>query len=601
MVTAKGQMNLATDQPLTFDDLGLPLVDTTFVVVDLETTGGSAKDCEITEIGAVKTRGGVVAGEFGTLVNPGVPIPAFIAALTGITTNAVMDAPQLASALPAFLDFAAGSVLVAHNAGFDIGFLKAACRKLAYPWPDFTVVDTARLARVLLHEDEVPNKKLASLARFFRSTTEPNHRALSDARATVDVLHGLLERAGGFGAHHLEDLAQLTGRVTPQQRQKRTLADGLPESAGVYVFWDRSHRPLYVGKSKAIRSRVRTYFTESEKRKRITEMVRIADEVTAIPCATDLEAQVREVRLIAESKPPYNRRSKRPEKAAYLKLTAEAFPRLSITSNAPTIEQNRSGHVIGPFSNRSTAQAAKAAIETAYSLRTCTLKLAKSKPVSACIAAELGSCLAPCDDATQWPAYEQIVSDVVRSFTTDAGPLFERLVAQMHTLASAEKFEAAATIRDQLHGALTGIARAADFRFLQATPLLIAASPGQRMWDLHVIKFGRLAGASQLDPQIPSQPQLDIASDCAAAVAAPTKGTAAAVPEEATLILKWLQQPGVRLAQIDGQLMNPIHAPQRYLAKLPTVHRLTYPPRAESDRSRTPTPTRRPRIRSHTG
>ena len=588
-----------SNRTLTFDDLGTPLVDTTFVVVDLETTGGSPKDCEITEIGAVKTTGGVVAGEFGTLVNPGVPIPPFIAALTGITTTAVMDAPRLASALPAFLDFAAGSVLVAHNAGFDIGFLKAACRKLDYAWPNFPVVDTARLARVLLNDDEVPNKKLASLARYFKSTTEPNHRALSDARATVDVLHGLLERAGGFGAHHLDDLAQLTGRVTPQQRQKRTLADGLPERAGVYVFWDRSHKPLYVGKSKSIRNRVRSYFTESEKRKRITEMVRIADEVTAIPCATDLEAQVREVRLIAEYQPPYNRRSKRPEKSAYLKLTTEAFPRLSITSAAPTLEKNRSGHVIGPFPNRSAAQAAKAAIETAFAIRTCTLKLTKSKPTNACIAAELGSCLAPCDNAAQWPAYGQVVADLAAVFTTNPGPLFERLVAQMQTLAAAEKFEAAATLRDQLHRALTGIARAADFRFLQSTPLIIAASPGRPTWDLHVIKYGRLAGASPLDPQIPIQPQLEIAADCAASVAAPTKGTAAAVPEEATLILKWLRQPGVRLAQLDGQLMSPISAPERYLAKLPTINRLTYPPRADPDRSRTPTPTPRHRIRSH--
>lgn len=82
-------------------------------------------------------------------------------------------------------------------------------------------------------------------------------------------------------------------------------------------------------------------------------------------------------------------------------------------------------------------------------------------------------------------------------------------------------------------------------------------------------------------------------------MAAPTKGTAAAVPEEATLILKWLREPGLRLAQLDGQLMSPISAPERYLAKLPTINRLTYPPRADTDRSRTPTPTPRHRIRSH--
>jgi DNA polymerase-3 subunit epsilon len=93
-----------------FDELGTPLHDVTFVVVDLETTGGSPQACEITEIGAVKVRGGLVLGEFQTLVDPGVPIPPFISVLTGITDATVAGAPRLGSALPAFLEFAGGTV-----------------------------------------------------------------------------------------------------------------------------------------------------------------------------------------------------------------------------------------------------------------------------------------------------------------------------------------------------------------------------------------------------------------------------------------------------------------------------------------------------------
>src|ERR1700750_1030690 len=110
----------------------ISLRETTFVVVDLETTGGrmTAVDGKvadaITEIGAVKVRGGVVLGEFGTLVDPGRTIPPQIVELTGITTAMVRDAPTIAAVFPMFLDFPRGSVLVAHNAGFDIGFLKAA-------------------------------------------------------------------------------------------------------------------------------------------------------------------------------------------------------------------------------------------------------------------------------------------------------------------------------------------------------------------------------------------------------------------------------------------------------------------------------------------
>lgn len=141
----------------TFDDLGTSLAGVTFVVVDLETTGGTPAQCGITEIGAVKVRGGEVLGEFQTLVNPAEPIPAFISVLTGITDTMVRDAPRIESALPAFLEFAAGSVLVAHNAGFDIGFLKAAAARVGAPWPGFAVLDTLQLARQLVVRDESPN------------------------------------------------------------------------------------------------------------------------------------------------------------------------------------------------------------------------------------------------------------------------------------------------------------------------------------------------------------------------------------------------------------------------------------------------------------
>lgn len=186
---------------------GLPLADTTFVVVDLETTGGRATASTpggsdhdaITEIGAVKIRGGVVLGELGTLVDPGRSIPPQIVALTGITSAMVYDAPRIDSVLPAFLEFSRGAVLVAHNAGFDIGFLRAAAQRLGLPWPRPQVLCTVKLARRVLTRDEAPSVKLSALARLFGASTTPTHRALDDARATVDVLHGLIERVGNQG------------------------------------------------------------------------------------------------------------------------------------------------------------------------------------------------------------------------------------------------------------------------------------------------------------------------------------------------------------------------------------------------------------------
>src|SRR5690242_16939448 len=154
-----------TTAQMSFDELGRPLRDLTFCVVDLETTGAAvSQGSMITEIGAVKVRGGEVLGEFQTLVNPHTAIPPFIAVLTGITNTMVAGAPPISAALPAFLEFARGCVLVAHNAPFDVGFLRHFADALGHPWPRFEVLDTARLARRVVTRDDAPNCKLSSLA-----------------------------------------------------------------------------------------------------------------------------------------------------------------------------------------------------------------------------------------------------------------------------------------------------------------------------------------------------------------------------------------------------------------------------------------------------
>jgi DNA polymerase III epsilon subunit-like protein len=125
------------------------------------------------------------------------------------------DAPSIAQVLPTFLDFLGPgheSVLVAHNAPFDMSFMKAAALAHEYEWPEYKVVDTARVARYVLDRDEVPNCKLSTLAPFFGSTTSPSHRALDDARATVDVLHGLFERLGSHDVTTLDQLLQFKRR-----------------------------------------------------------------------------------------------------------------------------------------------------------------------------------------------------------------------------------------------------------------------------------------------------------------------------------------------------------------------------------------------------
>jgi DNA polymerase-3 subunit epsilon len=554
---------MSTADQLTFDDLGPALHEVTFVVVDLETDGGSPGGAGITEIGAVKVRGGEIIGEFQTLVDIGRPLPPFIRALTGITDEMLRGAPRLSAALPAFLEFAHGAVLVAHNAPYDVGFLRGACAHLETPWPDPPVLDTARLARHVLTRDEVPNCKLATLARHFRATTTPNHRALADARATVDVLHGLMERVGNLGVHSLTELQGYSSRVPDARRRKRGLADGLPVGPGVYVFEDARGAALYVGTSRSIRRRVLSYFTAAEQRRRMNEMVGLAHRVVAVPCATPLEAQVRELRTIASRAPRYNRRSARPQNSVWLKLTVERFPRISVVSTVRA-DFADGARYIGPFTSRSNAQAAAEALAEALPLRTCTQTLTSRPKASACVLADLGRCPAPCIGAVGPPEYEQIVQRARTALTEDPHEVVSALSDRMAWLAEQERFEEAAAWRDRLASLLRAIDLTTTADLLGQVEHLVAARPTDDLgWEVHVIRHGRLAAAGRIPPGVdPSGPLQALLAGAEHVTPAPRPATAA-LAEETQLLARWLFNPGVRLVDLAGP---PLALPRRAAA-----------------------------------
>jgi len=203
-----------------------PLSELTFAVLDLETSGGSPKKgAGITEIGVVKVQGGQVLGTFQSFVDPGHSIPYFITQLTGITDEMLVSAPFVDELLPTLFEFLgspAETVLVAHNSPFDMSFLKAAAVAHEIEWPQYLTVDTARLARAVLDPDEVINCKLGTLATFFNATTSPTHRALDDAMATVDVLHGIIERLAG---HDVATFEAMRNFPSKKKRAKRAISD----------------------------------------------------------------------------------------------------------------------------------------------------------------------------------------------------------------------------------------------------------------------------------------------------------------------------------------------------------------------------------------
>jgi DNA polymerase III subunit epsilon len=509
---------------------GIPLDEVCFCVVDLETTGGSPADSRITEIGAVKLRGGERIGVFETLVNPGVPIPRFITHLTGIDDLAVAGAPPIEWVLPGFAEFARGCVFVAHNARFDFTFLNVALTRLDYePLPPPPVC-TARLARRVVWPD-VPNVRLRTLAQYFRTTVRPTHRALADAEACAEVLNGLLDLGGRLGILTLDDLHQAVRARGRPNFGKIRLANHLPRAAGVYLFKGRDGRVLYVGKSKDLRGRVKSYFY-GDSRKKVEDLLAEASAVDGIACGSELEALVLEARLIRTHEPKYNRRGKTWRKYAYLKIdAAEAYPRIKVVR-----EPSSAGDVVflGPFPSSRHARLAKEALEDVVPIRRCTKAMRASTRFAPCALAEIGRCLAPCDGRAGPERYEELVRSLISSLSSPGG-LLGALETRMRDLAARQRFEEASVARDRLRALAEGLVRArADHWLLGAEEVALRDAKGR---PIH-IRRGALV-RDEAEPPIPLPCPRDRA-------------------DELATLRSWLARNPVRLVEVDRPLAEPV-------------------------------------------
>lgn len=543
MATAHRQLSLM-DSPALFD--------VTFAVLDLETTGLSPERDRITEVGVVKARRGEVLGELATLVHPGRPIPPGITAVTGITPAMVAGHPPIEAVLPTLLEFLGDSVLVAHNAGFDTRFLAAALARHGHPPLGLEVVDTAAVARRVLR-DEVRSVKLSRLAAHFRSPVTPDHRALTDARATLHVLHGLLERVGSLGATTLADLQAYTSSTSDRAFRKISLVDDAPARPGVYRFLGPDGEVLYVGTTANLRTRLRRYFG-GDRRRRIADMVRDTDRVTWQLTSSALEASVLEVRAIAAAKPRYNRRSKHPERLVHLKLTDEAFPRLSLTTH------DLGEDVVGleAVGRRAAAQRLVDAIHDVSRIRRCTTRLRLAQDHATCVLKDLGRCQSPCDGTVDRAGYGVTVAEVATWLDGDPTTLLARLDARMRDLADDERFEDAATARRRLHRVARVLDRARRARSLRAVEELVVAwpdhdDPGRDVAVARIVT-GRLAAAAVLPATMPAGAVVDHLRGLAPSDDAPR----ASDHEELDLLLDHLAQDDVRVVAATGTWASPV-------------------------------------------
>ena len=510
------------------------LADVAFTVVDIETTGATPGLAKITEIGAVRIEGGREAGTFSALVNPGVRIPEMITGITGIDDATVADAPPIDEVLPRFVDFAAHSVLVAHNAQFDLGFLDYELGRLerrTFPRP---ALDTLRMARKLCPQQRCSLKELAFR---FDTRVKPVHRALQDAQATGEILLLFLSRLEEQGMTTLEEVARFCEPGARRNYHKITLTEKLPNAPGVYIMRDQKGAALYIGKAENLKRRTRDHFLQRQAY-RARQALELLDRFEVIETGSEFGALLLEQRLIRKQRPPFNSHGTRVAGYSYVKLSAEEYPRLYATPNL----RDDGSHYAGPFRKASVARRLVEALNGVYPLRTCahlpgTGAHAAARP---CHRSGTGACLAPCSRSLNGD-YAAVVAEVRRVLDGHGEALDERLQQRQAGMVQALAFEQAARLQRQREALERAVRSIRRLRAAQDHDAVLVYPARRRGWAaLCGVRDGRIAverevGRSAFGPEAATAFLAELAA------APPASGTLASGDiDELLLVHSWL-------------------------------------------------------------
>src|SRR5690606_22642809 len=280
------------------------------------------------------------------------------------------------------------------------------------------------------------------------------------------------------------------------------------------------------------------------------------------------------------AKPRYNRRSRFPEKVFWLKLTQEAFPRLSIVREV----KDDGAAYLGPFSSTRLADDARNALHEAVPLRQCTQPISTRTRRPACVLHEMGRCGAPCEGKQSQDDYRVHAEAARRAMTLDATPVFSAVSARMERLSVEQRYEEASVDRDRLAAFVRTAARMQRLAAVTRIPHLVAASPAfDGGWDIHVIRHGRLAAAGVMPRGAHPTPFVESLTARAETVIPGPGPIPAASAEETECILRWLESPGVRLVEVEGEWSLPARGAARHKARTdPAPPAASFPARPET-------------------
>lgn len=454
-----------------------------FVALDVETTGLKPSRQRMIEVAAIRYRDGEIERSYETLLHPGRGIPEFISKLTTITNEHVRDAPLFADVASELVEFIGDSLIVGHNVSFDINFVNAELARVDMPPLINERLDTMGLAVRLLRSLRKPS--LDRVASAVGLSPRRVHRAGGDARLTAEVALRLVNEGARQGVTSIDQLKSAATVVTPRPRDDvgrarsvldRSLAHAMPKKPGVYLMKNDRDEIIYVGKSKNLRDRVSSYYSQPIGYTRkldglIEAVVTIDHEVVG----SELEALLLESQLIRRYQPRYNTALKRSEHYPYIKVdTTNPWPRIQVAR----LWKNDGARYFGPYRNATSARKTVDVINSVLPLRTCTrsFKNARSygKP---CIALDLGTCLGPCTGQADRDQYMQIVQDVLTFLEGRDDTLHKRLIGELEAAATRLDFEKAVRLRKDLRSVTTIIEEQSRLRDAERLHSLLLVLP----------------------------------------------------------------------------------------------------------------------------
>ena len=386
------------------------------VFVDIETNGGSGDRGRITEIALLRVEDGEVVEEYQTLINPGSPIPYWITRLTGITNDDVADAPYFDEVAGEIYRILEGAIFVAHNVRFDYSFVKRQLEALGYTFRP-KLFCTVRMSRALYVEHK--GHSLEKIIARHGIETDARHRAYADAKAIFDFTK-LAIAEKGEEAFRASVALQMKTKTLPPNVDEADFAR-IPQTPGVYIFEDADKRPLYVGKSVNLRSRVMSHFANDTKIAKEMKLSLGSHSISFIETETEIEALLLESAKVKELQPIHNRLLRRKTKQAVLVKSENEDGYTTIgVENKELDDETELETIYGVYTSRMKAKARLESLAKTFQL--CPKLVGLETAKGACFRYQLGLCKGACIGKEPAELYNRRVEYALERSKIEAWP-----------------------------------------------------------------------------------------------------------------------------------------------------------------------------------